>query len=249
MISPSVPGHGRQRDVERPRARPDAEDADPVLGRRGHRHAVAVPCESVTGVPGSVAIVTDRPVHSGWVRSAAASTSAISGLSGVTGGGVSAGSATFARQSLGGPGERVAGTAWSVAAAARWPARRRAVRACAARPRRRARRGARPRSRPSADVARAEALGDRRRRPCRARRRRSRCQDPHAPTRRSRRRAAASADPAAAAAGALISRAARAAAKARVTGEGNTRGAAIGAAPPHEPTLAGWTSSPSSRVA
>ena len=36
-------GHGLERDVERPRARPDAEDADPVLRRDGDRH-VAVPC-------------------------------------------------------------------------------------------------------------------------------------------------------------------------------------------------------------
>ena len=63
---------------------------------------VAVPCELSTGVPGSVATF-GSPVHSGWVRSAAASTSAISGLSGVTGGGISTGSATVARQLFGGP--------------------------------------------------------------------------------------------------------------------------------------------------
>ena len=38
VISPSVPGRGLQRDVERPRARPDAEDADAVLRRGGDGH-------------------------------------------------------------------------------------------------------------------------------------------------------------------------------------------------------------------
>src|SRR5687768_5104195 len=63
---------------------------------------VAVPWASVTGVPGIV-VAHGSPVHSGWVRSDAASISAISGLSGVTGGGISSGETTFARQSLGGP--------------------------------------------------------------------------------------------------------------------------------------------------
>ncbi len=71
--------------------------------------AVAVPCESVTARPGTVAMF-GSPVHSWCVTSAAASTSAISGLSGATGGGVSEGAATLARQSLGGPESGSSGT-------------------------------------------------------------------------------------------------------------------------------------------
>src|SRR6476646_3877194 len=56
--------------------------------------AVAVPWRFVTGVPGAAEVKFGSPVHSGCVMSAAASTSAISGLVGVTGGGVSDGSAT-----------------------------------------------------------------------------------------------------------------------------------------------------------
>src|SRR3954453_6875209 len=49
--------------------------------------AVAVPWRFVTGVPGTAVEKFGSPVHSGCVVSAAASTSAISGLVGVTGGG------------------------------------------------------------------------------------------------------------------------------------------------------------------
>src|SRR5215213_3120320 len=61
--------------------------------------AVAVPCEIVTGNCGTVFVLL--LTSSGWVLSSCASTSAISGLVGVTGGGVSAGSATSARQLYG----------------------------------------------------------------------------------------------------------------------------------------------------
>src|SRR3954452_8323441 len=63
--------------------------------------AVAVPCRFVTGRPGAVAMFGSR-VHSLWVTSAAASTSAISGLEAVTAGGTSDGAATVARQAIGG---------------------------------------------------------------------------------------------------------------------------------------------------
>ena len=52
--------------------------------------AVAVPCGLVTGVFPST-LMFGSPRNSSWVRSAAASTSAISGLSGTTGGGVRSG--------------------------------------------------------------------------------------------------------------------------------------------------------------
>src|SRR3954470_18355427 len=73
---------------------------------------VAVPWALSTGVPGSVATF-GSPVHSGWVRSAAASTSAIRGLCGPTGGGGIDGSATTERQLLGGADSGSAGTACS----------------------------------------------------------------------------------------------------------------------------------------
>src|SRR3954453_5054620 len=83
--------------------------------------AVAVPWELVTALPG-VVVNHGSPVHSAWLGSAAASTSAISGLWAVTGGGASAGSATLARQLLGGPESGSSGTACS---------RRRRMLACA----------------------------------------------------------------------------------------------------------------------
>src|SRR5262245_5503563 len=61
--------------------------------------AVAVPCEFVTGNCGIVFVLL--VANSGCVLSSCASTSAISGLVEVTGGGVSAGSATIARQLYG----------------------------------------------------------------------------------------------------------------------------------------------------
>src|SRR3954447_11779932 len=57
--------------------------------------AVAVPCGLTTGGPGIVVVC---PASSGWLTSAAASTSAISGLVAVTAGGVSAGSTMLSRQ-------------------------------------------------------------------------------------------------------------------------------------------------------
>ena len=58
--------------------------------------AVAVPWKSVSGWPPVVATLPDW--NSGWVMSSWESTSAISGLVGVTGGGTSAGSTMRARQ-------------------------------------------------------------------------------------------------------------------------------------------------------
>ena len=70
--------------------------------------AVAVPCELVTGTPGIV--LKFPPAHSGCVASAAASTSAISGLVGATGGGMNACGATFARHAFGGVESGSSGT-------------------------------------------------------------------------------------------------------------------------------------------
>src|SRR3954470_11085154 len=64
--------------------------------------AVAVPCRLFTGRPG-IEAKFGSPVHSWCVVSAAASTSAISGLAAVTGGGVSDESTMCARQAFGGP--------------------------------------------------------------------------------------------------------------------------------------------------
>src|SRR5918998_3085758 len=72
---------------------------------------VAVPWEFVTGVP-AIVVAHGLPVHSGCVTSEAASTSAISGLSGVTGGGISSGAATLARHALGGTDSGSSGTAF-----------------------------------------------------------------------------------------------------------------------------------------
>src|ERR671917_1098139 len=73
--------------------------------------AVAVPCEAFTGSSGSVLVAP--PTNSGCAGSSWLSTSAISGLFGVTAGGTSAGSATRARQSSGGTVSGSAGTAWA----------------------------------------------------------------------------------------------------------------------------------------
>src|SRR3954467_4585823 len=108
VISPSVPGTvaSGTLSARAPGQRPRMPI--PFCGAAA-TDIIAVPCESVTGVPGSVATL-GSPVHSGCVMSAAASTSAISGLWGVTGGGVSEGSATVARQLLGGPESGSSGT-------------------------------------------------------------------------------------------------------------------------------------------
>ena len=180
---------GGERDVECPRARPHAEDADAVLRRGGHgrgRGAVRVRHRHA-GERGEVR----APVHSGCVTSAAASTSAISGLSGVTGGGVSSGAATSARQAFGGAGERVVRDRLTRRAAC-WPARRpaaRRLRSASAN----ARACARDHVAAEPEWLGAEALGDRRRPPARDARRRARCQDQHAPRRPSRRPEAPSA--------------------------------------------------------
>src|SRR3954470_6538504 len=99
VISPSVPGTvlSGTLSVRAPGQTPRMPI--PFCGAAA-TDAVAVPCASVTGVPGSLEKFGSF-VHSGCAVSAAASTSAISGLCGVTGGGSSSGSATLARQLLG----------------------------------------------------------------------------------------------------------------------------------------------------
>ena len=69
--------------------------------------AVAVPWRFVIGVPGAAVAKFGSPVHSGCVVSAAASTSAISGLVRRDRRRVSDGSATTLRQAFGGDGQRV----------------------------------------------------------------------------------------------------------------------------------------------
>src|ERR1700710_1048134 len=99
LISPSVPGTvlGGTLRAGAPGQTPRRPIA---LAGAVATAAVAVPCRLVTGVPGIV-VKFGSFVHSGCVVSAAASTSAISGLAGVTSGGVRLGSATCARQALG----------------------------------------------------------------------------------------------------------------------------------------------------
>jgi hypothetical protein len=71
--------------------------------------AVAVPWRLSSGRPPSVR--TFPPANSGWVSSRRVSIRAISGLSGVTGGGARFGSATAARQASGEPDIGSSGTA------------------------------------------------------------------------------------------------------------------------------------------
>src|SRR3954465_8071551 len=101
LISPSVPGTvlSGTLSVRAPGHTPRMPI--PFWGALA-TEAVAVPCGLVTAVPGIVAKF-GSPVHSGCVVSAAASTSAISGLWGVTGGGVRSGEAIWERQWFGGP--------------------------------------------------------------------------------------------------------------------------------------------------
>src|SRR4051812_35784740 len=108
LISPSVPGSvlSGTLSVRAPGQTPRMPT--PLCGAEATA-AVAVPCGLVIGVPGSV-LKFGSPVHSGWLGSAAASTSAIRGLVGVTGGGSGAAEATCARQSFGGPDSGSLGT-------------------------------------------------------------------------------------------------------------------------------------------
>src|SRR3954449_1536491 len=99
VISPSVPGTVASGTLSARAPGQTPRMPIPFSGAAA-TDIVAVPCAAVTGVPGTVATF-GSPVHSGCVMSAAASTSAISGLWAVTGGGDSAGSATVRRQSLG----------------------------------------------------------------------------------------------------------------------------------------------------
>ena len=109
LIAPSVPGSvaSGMLSVRAPGQTPRMPI--PFCGAEA-TDAVAVPCEDTIGAPGIVAMF-GSPVHSGCVRSAAASTSAIRGLVGVTSGGVSSGETTRARQSFGGPDSGSFGTA------------------------------------------------------------------------------------------------------------------------------------------
>ena len=128
----------RQRDVQRAGAGPDAEVADAVGGRGGHRGGRgAVEVGRAAGRPSWRRC---RSWNSGWVMSSWESTSAISGLVGVTGGGTSDGSTTAVAPGRGG-GERV---------------RRRRLRARASSGRAR-RSASRPAARRSAASARAPA--------------------------------------------------------------------------------------------
>src|SRR3954454_16564980 len=101
VISPSVPGEVFSGTLSARAPGHTPRMPVPFCGAAA-TDSVAVPCELSTGVPG-VVLTFGSPAHSGCVMSAAASTSAISGLCGVTGGGGSDGSATTARQLLGGP--------------------------------------------------------------------------------------------------------------------------------------------------
>ena len=183
VISPSVPGTVAQRDVERPRAGPDAEDADPVLRRGGDRRG-----------RGAVQVGHRRAGERGEVRIARPL-----GVRGV-GGGVderdqralrrdrrrrrARGRRRCARQSLGATESGSSGTARSrlrrtfglrvdeqVARLQRGRERARAAARDARSRRSRERRcgGRRSGAAIAADVA------------ARAGRRRARCQDPHAP--------------------------------------------------------------------
>ena len=186
---------------------------------------MAVPCRLVTGVAGErgdVRVAGPLGVRRCRRRRRRARSA---GSSASTGGGVSAASATRRAPVVGRAGERVVGD--------RRAACTRTL-ACGvdeqAAPSQRVGERARPAARDlvapglgEPEWSRVEALGDLRRGLARARRRRARCQDPHAPRRPSRRPEGPSADPAPTAAGARISKAARAATKARVTGNGNTR--------------------------
>src|ERR1700754_1302834 len=101
VISPSVPGAVLSGTLSARAPGQTPRMPIPFCGAAA-TDIVAVPCELVTGVPGIVAMFGSL-VHSGWVTSAAASTSAISGLCGVTGGGIRSGAAILLRQSFGAP--------------------------------------------------------------------------------------------------------------------------------------------------
>src|SRR3954447_8120802 len=101
VISPSVPGTVSSGTLSVRALGQTPTMPIPFCGAEA-TEAVAVPCRLVTGMPGIVAMF-GSPVHSECATSAAASTSAISGLVGVTGGGVRAGAATMSRQLFGGP--------------------------------------------------------------------------------------------------------------------------------------------------
>src|SRR6478752_2424385 len=111
VISPSVPGMVDRGTLTARALGHTPRTAIPFNGAAA-TEAVAVPCSLVTAWPGSVE-KKRSPVHSGWVTSAAASTSAISGEVSVTGGGATVGATTFLRQSLGAEDSGSSGTAWS----------------------------------------------------------------------------------------------------------------------------------------
>src|SRR3954462_1587529 len=101
LVSPSVPAVVRSGPFRASAPGHTPRMPMPLAGAAATA-AVAVPCRLSTGVPGIV-VKFGSPVHSGCVTSAAASTRAMSGLCGDTTGGVGDGSATCARQALGGP--------------------------------------------------------------------------------------------------------------------------------------------------
>src|SRR4051812_50071317 len=96
LISPSVPGTVRSGTLSARAPGQTPRMPSPFAGAAA-TDAVAAPCRIVTGVPGSV-VKLRSPVHSGRVVSAAASTSGVSGLWGVTRGRSDAGAADAAVQ-------------------------------------------------------------------------------------------------------------------------------------------------------
>ena len=137
--------------------------------------AVSVPWAEATGSPPRVERLP--PANSGWAASSWESTSASSGLGGVTGGGTSAGSTIAARQPA--AVERVGRRAPACGGRAGWARRRGAARGRAAPGRARARGPARRHRRPCRRGARRGRRRARRRRGPAARRR-SRSRGPRA---------------------------------------------------------------------
>ena len=248
VISPVGARRGLQRDVERPRARPHAEDADAVLRRGGHGHrrrAVRV-VDRRAGDRGDVRVARPFRVGRGRRRRprARSAGSAASPAAASARGRRRPRASRWAGRRAGrrdrlqrlaqdvGLGVDEQPPAFSASAnAARLTARhlvaRRSPRSRSARALKRLAISADARARLGADEPGVRIRTHRRG--------------------RRRRPAGPSADPARRAAGARISRAAKAAAKARVTGKATReRRDRSGASP--EPTLGGWTSSPSCPV-
>ena len=98
---------GRQRDVERPGARPDAEDADVVLGRRGDRRRSRCRAGCRAGGRRACVVLAAGELGVGLVEPGVEQRDQRARRR--DGGGARFGSATAARQAFGGFGERVVG--------------------------------------------------------------------------------------------------------------------------------------------